>query len=286
MNTDVKLRYLPGRPQRSLELDLPRLSTFLVTFLRDEVTRRKGFDNVVIALSGGIDSSVVTYLAVQAFGADNVHVLLLPYATSASSSLEHAQLIVENLGIHHEVIDITAAVDGYAGSVKSMNAHRKGNIMARMRMIVAFDKAFEYGALPLATGNKTERLFGYYTWHDVGDAMPVNPLGDLFKTQVYALAQHLGVPDVIANKPASADLMPGQSDEADLGITYAKADTILLHHLAGYEDAFICSLGFSQAEIDLVKSKVAKTHWKRELPINAVISNTAINEFYLRPVDY
>jgi NAD+ synthase len=286
MTRHINIRYLPGRPQRSLDLDLPRLETFLLTFLHDEVTRRKGFDKVVIALSGGIDSSVVTYLAARAFGADNVHALLLPYATSASSSLAHAQLVVERLGIHHEIIDITQAVDGYAAGVQSMTTHRKGNIMARMRMIIAFDKAFEYGALPLATGNKTERLFGYYTWHDVGDAMPVNPLGDLFKTQVYALAQHLGVPEVIANKPASADLIPGQSDEGDLGISYAKADTILLHHLAGYEDDFIASLGFSQAEIELVKSKVAKTHWKRELPISAVVSNTAINEFYLRPVDY
>jgi NAD+ synthase len=158
--------------------------------------------------------------------------------------------------------------------------------MARVRMVIAFDKSYEYGALPLATGNKTERLFGYYTWHDVGDAMPVNPLGDLFKTQVRALAKHLGVPDVIIDKPASADLIPGQSDEDDLGITYAKADAILLHHLAGYEDAFIVSLGYSQAEIDLVKRKVAQTHWKRELPINAMISSTAINEYYLRPVDY
>ncbi|MEM7736073.1 MAG: NAD+ synthase [Deinococcota bacterium] len=282
----INIKFLPGRPQRSLELDLDRLEHFLVTFLQDEVQRRKGFDKVVIALSGGIDSSVVTYLAARAFGSENVYTLALPYATSASTSLEHAQLVVDDLGVQHDTINISAAVDGYASCVSNMTNHRKGNIMARVRMVIAFDKSYEYGALPLATGNKTERLFGYYTWHDVGDAMPVNPLGDLFKTQVRALAQHLGVPDVIIDKPASADLIPGQSDEDDLGITYAKADAILLHHLAGYEDAFIVSLGYSQAEIDLVKRKVANTHWKRELPINAMISSTAINEYYLRPVDY
>ena len=275
-----------GRPQKSLDIDLGTVTDFLVAFLRDEVTRRKGFERVVVALSGGVDSAVTTYLAAKAMGPDNVYALRLPYETSNSDSLDHAQLVIDDLGIHAETIDITDAVDGYTDKVPTMNAHRKGNVMARQRMIIAFDKSFEYSAVPVGTSNKTERLFGYYTWHDVADAAPVNPLGDLFKTQVKALAEHLGVPKEIIGKAPSADLIPGQSDEDDLGISYERADKILLHHLAGYEDAYICTLGFKQKEIDLVKAKVAKTHWKRELPISAMVSGTAINEFYLRPVDY
>lgn len=275
-----------GRPQKSLGLELPRVKEFLIAFLRDEVTRRKGFDKVVLALSGGIDSAVTAYLAAEAFGPENVHALRLPYASSNPDSLAHAQLIIDALGLPAETIDITAAVDGYAQLIPSMNDHRKGNVMARMRMIIAFDKSAELGAVHLGSGNKTERLLGYYTWHDVADAAPVCPLGDLWKTQVRALAEYLEVPEPVRAKPPSADLVVGQSDEADLGISYEKADTILLHHLSGFEDAYIVGLGFAQEEIDLVKRKLHSTHWKRELPINAMLSNTAINEFYLRPVDY
>lgn len=275
-----------GRPRKSLELDLPVTTDFLVAFLRDEVTRRKGFDRVVVPLSGGIDSAVATYLAARAFGPENVFALRLPYKTSNPDSLEHAQLIIDDLGLPAETVDITGMVDGYTNLVPSMTSHRKGNVMARARMVIAFDKAAELGAVHLGTGNKTERLFGYYTWHDVADAAPVSPLGDLFKTQVRALAAYLGVPEAVSSKPPSADLIVGQSDEMDLGISYERADAILIHHLSGFEDGYIETLGFTKAEIDLVKGLVAKTHWKRALPIQAMVSSTAIGEFYLRPVDY
>lgn len=282
----LKVSRAEGRPRKSLTLDLPVTTDFLVAFLQDEVGRRKGFNRVVVPLSGGIDSAVTIYLAVRAFGAENVHALRLPYRTSHSDSLAHAQLIIDALGVPSETVDITGMVDGYADLVPDMTPHRKGNVMARARMVVAFDKAAELGAVHLGTGNKTERLFGYYTWHDVADAAPVNPLGDLFKTQVRALADYLGVPEAITRKPPSADLVVGQSDELDLGISYERADTILIHHLAGFEDAYIGSLGFTEAEITLVKGLVARTHWKRELPISAMVSSTAIGEYYLRPVDY
>lgn len=282
----LKVTRAEGRPRKSLTLDLPVTTDFLVAFLRDEVTRRKSFSRVVVPLSGGIDSAVTIYLAVRAFGPENVHALRLPYRTSHSDSLGHAQMVIDALGVPSETGDITGMVDGYAETVPSMTPHRRGNIMARARMIVAFDKAAELSAVHLGTGNKTERLFGYYTWHDVADAAPVNPLGDLFKTQVRALAEYLGVPEAITHKPPSADLVVGQSDELDLGITYERADTILIHHLAGFEDAYIVSLGFTEAEIHLVKGLVARTHWKRELPISAMVSSTAIGEYYLRPVDY
>jgi NAD+ synthase len=273
-----------GRPQGRLELNLPLVSDFLIAFLRDEVGR-KGFDKVLVALSGGVDSAVTAYLAARAFGPENVCVLRLPYRTSSPASLEHAGLVIDDLGVHSETIDITAAVDGYASLAPGITPHRKGNLMSRVRMMIGFDKSAQWAALPLGTGNKTERLFGYYTWHG-DDAPPVNPLGDLFKTQVWALAKHLDVPDEVVSKPPSADLIEGQSDEGDLGISYERADTILLHHLAGYEDGSIRGLGFEQRELDLVKGKVAQTHWKRQGPIQAMISSTAIGEFYLRPVDY
>lgn len=275
-----------GRPRKSLTLDLPVTTDFLVAFLQDEVTRRKSFSRVVVPLSGGLDSAVTIYLAVRAFGPENVHALRLPYRTSHSDSLAHAQLVIDALRVPSETVDITGMVDGYTETVPGMTPHRKGNVMARARMVIAFDKAAELNAVHLGTGNKTERLFGYYTWHDVADAAPVNPLGDLFKTQVRALAEYLGVPDEITRKPPSADLVVGQADEIDLGISYERADTILIHHLAGFEDLYIGSLGFTEAEIHLVKGLVARTHWKRELPISATVSSTAIGEFYLRPVDY
>ncbi|MBS3933985.1 MAG: NAD+ synthase [Truepera sp.] len=260
------------------------LTDFLVTFLRDEVGR-KGFSKVLVALSGGVDSAVTCYLAANAFGPQQVYALRLPYQSSSPDSLEHAQLVIEALGIHSRTIDITAAVDGYAKLVADMTPHRKGNLMSRVRMMIGFDQSLALNALPLGTGNKTERMFGYYTWHG-DDAPPVNPLGDLFKTQVWALAKHLGVPEVIIGKPPSADLIPGQSDESDLGISYERGDTILAHLMAGYEEAYLLSLGFSESELALVKGLVARTHWKRKPPISAVISSTAIDEFYLRPVDY
>lgn len=281
----VKVRRFDGRPQRSLELNCALVTEFLLAFLRDEVARRKGFTRVVVALSGGVDSATTTYLAARAFGPENVIALRLPYRSSSPASLEHAQLVIDALGVRSETIDISAAVDGYAAQVPSMTAHRKGNVMSRVRMAIGFDKAAEHGALPLGTGNKTERLFGYFTWHG-DDAPPVNPLGDLFKTQVWALAKHLGVPEAILEKPPSADLIPGQTDEDDLGISYERADRILAHLLAGYEEAYLERLGFSAREIALVKKRVASTHWKRKPPIQAMVSTTAIDEFYLRPVDY
>ena len=137
----------------------------------------------------------------------------------------------------------------------------------------------------MGTGNKSERLLGYYTWH-ADDSPPINPLGDLFKTQVWALARHLGVPDVIVDKPASADLIRGVHDEDELGISYHRADPILHWLLKGYKPDELKSRHFSSDEVELVWRRLSATHWKRELPTVAMISSTAIGEFYLRPVDY
>jgi NAD+ synthase len=157
--------------------------------------------------------------------------------------------------------------------------------MARTRMITLFDLSAAHHALPLGTGNKTERLFGYFTWH-ADDSPPVNPIGDLFKTQVWALARHLGVPEVIVSKPASADLLKDQTDEGDFGISYPRADTILHWVLLGYKAAEIAALGYTTEEVELVRKRLDSTHWKRRLPTVAMLSATAIGEYYLRPVDY
>ncbi|MBA3893937.1 MAG: NAD+ synthase, partial [Gemmatimonadales bacterium] len=259
---------------------------WLVEFLRDEVQRRRGFEKAVIGLSGGVDSSLAAFLAAEALGAEHVIGVRMPYRTSSPESLEHAQLVIDTLGIESRTVDISAAVDGLASALgDTPEPGRLGNIMARARMITLFDISASRRALPLGTGNKTERLLGYFTWH-ADDSPPVNPLGDLFKTQVWALARHVRVPDVIVSKPASADLIQGQTDEGDFGISYPRADAILHWILLGYRDAEIVPFGFTEEELALVRRRLDSTHWKRRLPTVAMLSGTAIGEYYLRPVDY
>lgn len=276
----------PARFGDPLAIDPDLTRRWLVEFLRDELIRRRGFSKGLVALSGGLDSAVVAFLAAEALGKENVTALRLPFRLSSPDSLLHAALVIDRLGIAQETIDITAAVDGLTAALPDRpEPARLGNICARVRMAALFDRSAALAALPLGTGNKTERLFGYFTWH-ADDTPPVNPLGDLFKTQVLALATHLGVPGEILAKPPTADLVAEQTDEGDFGISYAKADTILHWLLRGYEPPRIVALGFSPSEVDLVRKRLDSTHWKRKLPTVAVLTQTAINEFYLRPVDY
>jgi NAD+ synthetase len=280
----ASMRADPTHDPLAIDPELTR--RWLVEFIRDEVQRRRGFERVVLGLSGGVDSSLVAYLAAEALGAANVIGVRMPYRTSSLESLAHAQLVVEALGIKEITVDISAAVDGLAAAVQDPpSPGRLGNMMARTRMITLFDLSAAHRALPIGTGNKTERLFGYFTWH-ADDSPPINPIGDLFKTQVWALARHLGVPDVIVSKPASADLITGQTDEGDFGISYPRADAILHWILLGYKAPEIAALGFTDDEIALVHQRLDSTHWKRRLPTVAMLSATAIGEYYLRPVDY
>jgi NAD+ synthetase len=272
-----------GRPP-ALDIDAVMAESWLLEFLRDEFARR-GFRDAVVGVSGGVDSAVVAYLAARALGPEHVVGVRLPYRTSSPESLSHAQLVIDTLGIQSHTIDITNAVDGYLCTEPDADAARRGNVMARTRMIALFDMSAKHHALPLGTGNKTERLLGYFTWH-ADDSPPVNPIGDLYKTQVWQLARHLGVPDVIVNKPASADLISGQTDEGDFGISYARADVILNWLLYGYTPADLVARGFDADEIALVRKRLEGTHWKRRLPAVAMMSSTAIGESYLRPVDY
>jgi NAD+ synthase (glutamine-hydrolysing) len=279
----MRARTSPGGPP-PLDIDAELTAGWLVSFLREEFERRD-FEKAVVGLSGGVDSAVTAFLAAQALGAENVVAVRMPYRTSNPDSLAHAQLVIDKLGIQSRTIDISAAVDGYLSNEKDADPPRRGNVMARERMIVLFDQSAKYHALPVGTGNKTERLLGYFTWH-ADDSPPINPLGDLFKTQVWQLAKFLGVPEVIIQKPASADLIEGQTDEGDFGISYSEADKILNWLVSGYSPAALASRGFDANKVEIVRKRLAGTHWKRKLPTVALVSPTGIGESYLRPVDY
>lgn len=267
-----------------LDINPELAAGWLISFLREEFERR-GFRKAVVGLSGGVDSAVVATLAARALGPENVVAIRMPYKTSHKDSLEHAQIVTDQLGIESRTIDISSAVDAYLEHERDADPARRGNVMARQRMNVLFDQSAKYHALPLGTGNKTERLLGYFTWH-ADDSPPINPLGDLFKTQVWELARHLGVPEVIIGKPASADLIEGQTDEGDFGISYAEADRILNWLVSGYSPSALVERGFKADDVELVRKRLAGTHWKRKLPTVAMLSATGIGEAYLRPVDY
>ena len=279
----VKAPDAPSGPP-PLDIDTELTSGWLAAFLREEFERR-GFEKAVIGISGGVDSAVTAFLTAKALGPQNVIGILMPYRTSSPESLSHAQLVIDALKIESRTIDISPAVDGYLSHEPDADPGRRGNVMARERMIVLFDQSAKYRALPVGTGNKTERLLGYFTWH-ADDSPPINPLGDLFKTQVWQLARHLGVPEVIVSKPASADLIQGQTDEGDFGLSYADADRILNWLVSGYSPASLLARGFDAAKVELIRKRLAGTHWKRKLPTVAMVSPTGIGEAYLRPVDY
>ena len=272
-----------GAPS-ALSIDGSLTESWLTSFIRDELAQR-GFEKAIIAISGGVDSAVTAFLAAKAIGAKHVIGVRLPYRTSSPESLDHAQLVIDALGIESRTIDISAAVDGYLANEPDADATRRGNVMARMRMIATFDLGARYKALPLGTGNKTERLLGYFTWHG-DDAPPINPIGDLYKTQLRALASHVGVPAAIVDKPPTADLVHGQTDEGDLGISYDRADQILHWILSGFSVDEMLARGFDQGEVAVVRKRLDSTHWKRRLSTVAMLSGTAIGESYLRPVDY
>jgi NAD+ synthase len=269
-----------------LDLDLPLVEEALVTFLRDEIQGLRGFRDVVIGLSGGVDSAVSLLLAVKALGKDHVHPVLLPYATSSPESERDAREVLAVAGIEGRVIPISSAVDAYISEQEpEIGSLRRGNLAARFRALVIWDQAARLGALPLGTGNKSERLLGYFTWH-ADDSPPINPLGDLFKTQVWALARHLGVPRSVVEKAPSADLVAGVHDEDEIGVRYDLADRILYWILEGYSPDDLIRAGFGADAVERVRARFHGTHWKREFPSVATLSESSIGEFYLRPVDF
>lgn len=252
----------------------------LTGFIHSEVTR-VGFQRAVLGLSGGLDSALCCYLAAEALGPENILAIRNPYKTSSQDSYEHAQLVIDALGVQEKTIDITPMVDPFFAAIPDMDQVRQGNVMARARMITWFDQSAAFKGLVLGTGNKTEILLGYTTIF--GDAAyALNPNGDLYKTQLRQLAKAVGVPQVILDKPPSADLWAGQTDEGELGFTYAEVDKLLYLLVDRRYTAEECvAAGFKTAFVQTVIERVRRNHFKRTLPLIAKLSNRTVGYDFL-----
>jgi NAD+ synthase len=252
----------------------------LTRFIRSEVSR-VGYSRAVIGLSGGIDSALSFALAVEALGRENVLGVRMPYKASSSDSLEHAGLLIEQFGTQSETIDITDMVEPLFALDGEISKQRKGNIMARQRMIVLYDRSETFKGLVVGTSNKTEILLGYSTlWGDMASAL--NPIGDLYKTQVRQLSRALGIPDAIVAKPPSADLWVGQTDEGELGFTYEEADKLLYLLVDQRYSARECiEEGFEEKFVNMVLNRVRRNQFKRMMPPIAKVSNRTIGYDFL-----
>ena len=260
-----------------LKINTDWLKRILNVFLREEV-HKIGMEKVVLGLSGGVDSAVVAALAQNAMGAENVHALIMPYRTSNPLSEAHAILLAKKLNIVYTVVDISEPVDAYFKNRPQASALRRGNRMARERMCTLYDYSAEHDALVLGTSNKTELLLGYGTiFGDLASA--INPIGDLYKSQIWQMATSLDVPDEIVNKAPSADLWDGQNDEDELGYSYAKIDKLLYFLIdERYPDTFILEQGFEQSMIDDIRGRMQRSQFKRRPPVIAKLSNRTINQ--------
>jgi NAD+ synthase len=260
----------------SLAIDCEKSIKILTDFIRTEV-QKAGFAKAVVGLSGGIDSSLSATLAVLALGKQNVIGVMMPFETSSSESLSDTRQLVSKLNIPHHLVEITPMVKPYLEMYPEMDSIRRGNVMARMRMIVLYDISAAEKALVLGTANKTEYLLGYTTlWGDMACAL--NPLGDLYKTQVRTLAKYLDLPGSIINKKPSADLWAGQTDEEELGFSYEEADNLLellIDRRLPPEE--VEALGYSRQLIDNIMRRVHQTQYKRHLPLIAKLSHRSVN---------
>jgi len=272
---------------RAVPIPAPEaLEPVLLGFLRDE-TNKAGFSRGVVGVSGGLDSAVVLALAARALGPDNVLAVLLPHRVSSPSSLEDGRRVAAAVGVGHEVIEITGMVDAYTALPQDPPPLRVGNLMARIRMAVLYDRAAATGALVVGTSNKSEMLLGYSTrWGD--GAYDLNPIGDLYKTQLYPLARHLDLPESVLAKPPSADLWSGQTDEAEMGFTYEAVDRLLFYLVdeRGTPEDAVRLQGFEQAFVDRVVRMVKRTQFKRRTPIIAKVSARTIGIDFRYPLDW
>lgn len=271
--------------QHPLLLNTGQTLKVIEIFLRDEM-KRVGFENAVIGLSGGIDSALSTYLAVRALGKDHVHCVMMPYKSSSPESLKDAEEVVSDLGVSSEVVEITSMADAYFAMNAEMDNLQKGNVFARLRMIVLYDRSHSRKALVIGTSNKTESLLGYTTLF--GDnASAINPIGDLYKTQVRQLSKEIGVPKAILEKAPSADLWSGQTDENEMGLTYDEADLLLYHLVDCREsDDELLERGFKQELIKKVKGMIRRSQFKRMPPLIAKISPRTVNVDFRYPRDW
>ncbi len=262
-------------PQR-LVLNAPLAVKVLTSFIRDAV-EISGTSGVVVGLSGGVDSSLSAALAALALGPERVHGFLLPYRTSNPASEQDARTVAEHLGVPHRVIDISPMIDAYFEMEPEADPGRRGNKMARERMTILFDQAKKRNALVLGTSNKTEILLGYSTVF--GDnASSLNPLGDLYKAQIWQLSRHLGLPSAVIDKAPSADLFPGQTDEGDLGFDYLTADEVLyLLFDEGLRPEEVVARGYDERVVQQILIYEQRFRFKRRLMLIARLSGSAVN---------
>jgi len=261
------------------KFDIEQAITTIKRFIYGKLLQ-SGMKGYVVGLSGGIDSAVSTTLAIEAVGKEKVLALLMPYRTSSESSIADAVGLAEKLGIDHRRVDITPMIDAYFPEINEANRLRAGNKMARERMAILFDVAQELDLLVLGTGNRTEICLGYTTWY--GDsACSINPVGELYKTEVRQLARTLGLPDHIVNKVPTADLWAGQTDEGEIGVTYEQIDRLLRRLV----DDGVTSMsvlegkGFSATDISRVISLLNRNYFKRRMPDVAPLGREPIPEY-------
>lgn len=266
----------PPSSAGNLSLNPRIVKDILVAFIRDGM-KNSGFQTGILGLSGGVDSSLAAYLAVDALGKEHVLGVLMPYQTSNPQSRTDAESVARELGIRTEVVDISTIVDLHLERVGKGDKVRGGNIMARERMIILYDLSSKERGLVIGTSNKTETLLGYGTLF--GDmACALNPLGDLYKTQVWQLAEFVGVPRKIIEKEPSADLWEGQSDEGELGFSYREVDRLLYAMVdERNSEEELVKMGFQKEFVLKVRERIRKNQFKRRPPLVPKVSNRTIN---------
>lgn len=253
-----------------LDLNLKEVHNELVEFLRESF-KKAGFSKAVLGLSGGIDSALVAYLLRDALGKENVLAIMMPYKSSNPDSLNHAKLVVEDLGINSKTIEITDMIDAYFKNEKEATSLRMGNKMARERMSILFDYSSKENALVVGTSNKTEIYLGYST--QFGDsACALNPIGDLYKTNIWDLSRYLKIPNELIEKKPSADLWEGQTDEQEMGLTYKEADQVLYRMLEENKKVEeVLTEGFNKDLVDNIVRRMNRSEYKRRMPLIAKI---------------
>lgn len=268
-----------------LAIDAPLVERLLVNFIREETTSA-GLERAVLGLSGGVDSAVSAALAARALGPDAVLALCMPYKASNPDSLAHAREVATSLRVRFDVVEITRQVDAYFAGQPDADAMRRGNKLARERMTVLYDRSAAERALVIGTSNKTELLLGYGTLF--GDmASAINPIGDLYKAQVFQLARHLQLPDAVVSKAPSADLWEGQTDEQEMGFTYDRIDGLLYDLVERRcSEAELRAAGHDEAFVATIRRKIARSQFKRRLPIIAKLTDRTINSDWRYPRDW
>jgi len=253
-----------------LDLNLKDVHNELVKFLRENF-KKAGFSKAVLGLSGGIDSALVAYLLRDALGKENVLAIMMPYKSSNPDSLNHAKLVVEDLKINAKTIEITNMIDAYFKNEKDASSLRMGNKMARERMSILFDYSSKENALVVGTSNKTEIYLGYST--QFGDsACALNPIGDLYKTNIWDLSRYLKIPNELIEKKPSADLWEGQTDEQEMGLTYKEADQVLYRMLEENKTVEeVLAEGFNKDLVDNIVRRMNRSEYKRRMPLIAKI---------------